>query len=254
MINNFLKKKIKKNKTFGTWLTISNSNYAEIFAKYFDFLIIDTEHGNFNNQDVLEIIRSCELHKCSPIIRVSKNSDNLILSALDLGAHGIITPKVENREHLNKIINSLFYAPVGKRGFSGFVRSFDYNKDTSKISNKDANSNILNIILIETREGLENLPELLKSKYVDIVYLGYYDLSQSLNLDLNKDWKKILEILSRAIKLINSHNKHVGIMALNQDHLKIFNKLNASFIPYMVDCSILENQLRKLKISFNKFT
>ena len=187
MIENFLKKKIKKSKTFGTWLTISNSNHAEIFAKYFDFLIIDTEHGNFDNQQILDIIRSCELNKCSPIIRVSKNSENLILSALDLGAHGIITPKVENINDLNNVIESSYYSPIGTRGFSGFVRSFGYNKDISKITNKNANDNILNIILIETREGLENLPELLKSKYVDIVYLGYYDLSQSLKLDLKKD-------------------------------------------------------------------
>ena len=149
MEKNFLKKKIRKSKTFGTWLTISNSNYSEIFAKYFDFLIIDTEHGNFNNQQIVDIIRSCELNKCSPIIRVSKNLDNLILSALDLGAHGIITPKVENKKDLKNIIESCYYAPIGKRGYSGFVRSFDYNKDISGISNEDANNNILNIILIE---------------------------------------------------------------------------------------------------------
>jgi len=253
MIENFLKKKIKKSRTFGTWLTISNSNYAEIFAKYFDFLIIDTEHGNFDNQQILDIIRSCELNRCSPIIRVSKNSENLILSALDLGAHGIITPKVENKNDLNNIIESSYYSPIGKRGFSGFVRSFGYNKDISKITNKNANDNMLNIILIETREGLENLPELLKSKYVDIVYLGYYDLSQSLRLDLKKDWNKILQILSETIKLIRKNNKHVGIMALNESHLKTFVGLKASFIPYMVDCSLLEDQLSKLKISFNKF-
>ena len=253
MEKNFLKKKIRKSKTFGTWLTISNSNYSEIFAKYFDFLIIDTEHGNFNNQQIVDIIRSCELNKCSPIIRVSKNLDNLILSALDLGAHGIITPKVENKKDLKNIIESCYYAPIGKRGYSGFVRSFDYNKDISGISNEDANNNILNIILIETKEGLKNLPDLLKSKYVDIVYLGYYDLSQSLKLDLKKDWKEMLEILSKTIKLIRKNNKHVGIMALNENHLKTFADLKASFIPYMVDCSILEDQLSKLKISFNKF-
>ncbi len=253
MKENFLKKRLKKSKTFGTWLTISNSNYAEIFAKYFDFLIIDTEHGNFNNQQIVDVIRSCELNQCSPIIRVSKNSENLILSALDLGAHGIITPKVENTKDLNKIIESSYYAPIGKRGYSGFVRSFGYNKDISKISTKKANGNILNIILIETREGLKNLPELLKSSHVDIVYLGYYDLSQSLNLDLKKDWSKILKILSDTIKLIKKNKKHVGIMALNENHLKTFVNLKASFIPYMVDCSILEDQLGKLKVSFDKF-
>jgi len=253
MKENFLKKKIKRSNTFGTWLTISNSNYAEIFAKYFDFLIVDTEHGNFNNQQIVEIIRSCELNKCSPIIRVSKNSDNLILSALDLGAHGIITPKVENKKDLDNIIESSYYSPIGKRGFSGFVRSFNYNKDISKISTKNANNNILNIILIETKKGLDNLPNLLKSKYVDIVYLGYYDLSQSLGLDLIKDWSKLLRILNETIKLIKRYNKHVGIMALNKSHLKTFVGLKASFIPYMVDCSLLEDQLSKLKISFNKF-
>ena len=107
--------------------------------------------------------------------------------------------------------------------------------------------------MIETKEGLKNLPDLLKSKYVDIVYLGYYDLSQSLKLDLKKDWKEMLEILSKTIKLIRKNNKHVGIMALNENHLKTFADLKASFIPYMVDCSILEDQLSKLKISFNKF-
>ena len=100
---------------------------------------------------------------------------------------------------------------------------------------------------------MDNLPNLLKSKYVDIVYLGYYDLSQSLGLDLIKDWSKLLRILNETIKLIKRYNKHVGIMALNKSHLKTFVGLKASFIPYMVDCSLLEDQLSKLKISFNKF-
>ncbi len=42
-------------------------------------------------------------------------------------------------------------------------------------------------------------------------------------------------------------------MALNENHLKTFVNLKASFIPYMVDCSILEDQLGKLKVSFDKF-
>ena len=78
-------------------------------------------------------------------------------------------------------------------------------------------------------------------------------MSQSLNLDLKKDWSKILKILSDTIKLIKKNKKHVGIMALNENHLKTFVNLKASFIPYMVDCSILEDQLGKLKVFFDKF-
>lgn len=254
MGNNFLKKKLKFSTAFGTWLTVTNSNYAEIFSKYFDFLIIDLEHGNFNNQEVLDIIRSCELHKCSPIIRVSENSQSLILKALDLGAHGIITPRVENKKDLENIIQSAYYAPIGNRGYSGFVRSFGYNQNLTKISREEVNNNFLNIILIETKEGLKNLPELSKSKNVDIIYLGYYDLSQSLGLDLTKDWDRLFKILKNAIELINKNNKYSGIMALNKSQLKKFVDIKASFIPYMVDSCLLEEKLYELKISFNKIT
>jgi len=255
MFTNFLKNKLKNNKvTLGTWLTISDADFSEIFAKYLDFLIIDTEHGNFDNKEIVNIIRACELYKCSPIIRVAKNSSDLILSALDLGAHGIITPKVENELDLSKIIDSMYYAPLGKRGFSGFVRSFNYDLSKLKINPSKMNSNILNIALIESKEGLRNLESLCKSKYVDIIYLGYYDLSQDLGLDLKKDWNKILKILKNAISIISKNKKSAGIMALNNDHLKIFKKFKASFIPYLVDASLLEKQLDELKVFFNKIT
>ena len=55
----------------------------------FDFVIIDQEHGPISIETAQNMIRAAESVNISPIIRVAKNDESLILRALDIGAQGV---------------------------------------------------------------------------------------------------------------------------------------------------------------------
>jgi len=249
---NFLKQKLKKNKVIvGTWQTIPNATLSEIFSlSGLDFLVIDFEHGPINYNTAKDMIRACELHNCSPLIRVKKNDSSLILSALEIGAHGIVVPQVESKLDVKKFINSVYYHPIGNRGVSGFTRSTGYSIKLQKNKKiNDANNNLTNVVLVESVNAINNIDEICDNDHVQVIYIGTYDLSQSIGKTGNIYDEKLLKIIKKTVKKIISYNKIPGILAQNIEDVKFFKKIGFKFILFSVDCALI---LEKIKMDIDK--
>ena len=122
--NKFKKKNIAK----GIWSIIPNNVVTEIFAlSGLDFVILDMEHGNFSKEDIKNSIISCNLHKCSVLVRVPLFSTDNIQSALDSGCSGIVFPKVSSKKDALKAAALCEFSPKGVRGFNPFTRFNNYN-------------------------------------------------------------------------------------------------------------------------------
>ena len=62
----------------------------------YDFVIIDREHGPNDTASTLGHIRAADANGTVPLVRVLENSAGAIQSTLDLGAHGVVVPKVSS--------------------------------------------------------------------------------------------------------------------------------------------------------------
>jgi 4-hydroxy-2-oxoheptanedioate aldolase len=161
------------------WLSVSHSFTAEVMARQgFDSLCVDLQHGTSEMSDVLPMLQAISQTDTVPVVRVAWNEPAAIMRALDLGAMCIIVPLVNNAEEAAKAVNACRYPPVGGRS-SGPVRAIHYGGPDYQAK---ANDEIILMVMIETKEGLENLDAICATPGVDAIYIGPSDLSFALGM------------------------------------------------------------------------
>src|SRR6266581_2289783 len=86
-------------------------------AAGFQWAFVDTEHGGFDLETVQDICRVAVMSGLAPIVRVADLQYSLIARALDCGAQGVIFPRVESVELLERAISWTKFPPLGVRGY-----------------------------------------------------------------------------------------------------------------------------------------
>ena len=81
-----------------------------------EFVIYDMEHGRCDIGLVAEMIASCRGTGITPMVRVADLELAPLSRVLDLGAMGVMVPRVETRAQMERIVAELKYPPQGKRG------------------------------------------------------------------------------------------------------------------------------------------
>ncbi len=232
-----LKIKLKQNKNLiGTWSMIPSSFVADVITTTeVDFVIIDLEHGTANYETCENIVRSIENNNKSPIIRVGSDDENIILRAMETGCNSIMIPHVSNSAQAKKIVNYTKYKPIGKRGLSSYTRCHDYDHENIDKKLSSINKKITTGILVEGKEGIDNLDEITKVNGIDLVYLGLYDIAQSLDLSGNINHPKVKNKIIECYNIIKKNKKYSGIFANNLNDVKKFKKIGFNFIAYVAD-------------------
>jgi 2-keto-3-deoxy-L-rhamnonate aldolase RhmA len=148
----------------------------------FHWAFVDTEHGGFDLETVQDLCRISALTGFCPIVRVSDLQYSLVARALDVGAQGIIFPRVESPELLEKAVSWTKFPPLGVRGFGLTGLQVDHEKVTIPEIIAHRNANTLVVLQIETRRALDARNELLSVPGIDAVMIGPADLSISLGV------------------------------------------------------------------------
>ena len=253
--SNFLKEKLANGlPVIGTWNTLNSPQVTEVLAKSgFDFIIIDYEHGPPNFEKIIQFVNACEIYNCSPIIRIPTNSNWMTLQALDQGAHGVMVPGISDFVSANDFIASMKYYPRGNRGFTPFTKAGGFTNRDNDSYPSNANKFVVSSIIIENKEGLDNLDQILKIKELDIVYFGAYDLSQSLGFPGDVKNPKVIYEIENAVKKVTSSGKVAGgFVPQNKEDIKWLLDLGMKFITYNVDSDLLYNSSRNKTIWFEK--
>ncbi|MFC1742742.1 HpcH/HpaI aldolase/citrate lyase family protein [Candidatus Riflebacteria bacterium] len=170
--------------TFGGFVTIPNSKIIENFAVpgKLDFVWIEAEHTEMGPSQVQKLVIAAENENLVPIVRVPKNDIDQIKKYIGTGVLGVIIPSIKTVAEAKKAISALKYPPSGDRpaGVERGNRYLGYFNEYKKC----ANDEILAILMLETKEAVENIEEILKVKGIDILHMGPYDLSLSMGVDM----------------------------------------------------------------------
>ena len=160
-----------------------SQDVAKIFAHAgFQWAFIDTEHGGFDLETVQDICRISVLVGLCPIVRVAEMQYSLVSRALDSGAQGVIFPRVESPELLEKAVSWTRFPPAGVRGYGLTPLQVDHEKATIPEVIAHLNQNTLVVLQIETQRGVDARDELLSVPGIDAVMIGPADLSISLGV------------------------------------------------------------------------
>ncbi|RIH67134.1 aldolase [Mariniphaga sediminis] len=204
----------------------------------FDFVIIDLEHGPNSMETAQNLVRAATLYQITPIIRVNENNESMISKALDIGAQGVQVPQINNEQSARNVINAARFSPSGNRGVCRYVRAAEYSKKNKNDYFEYSNKNTLIIIQIEGKKGLENIDSILQVEGIDIVFIGPYDLSQSMGVPGQTNHPKVLEAMKMITEKANHYNKIVGTFIETPSDLKIWKDLGLLYLSYKVDVGI----------------
>ena len=205
MKKNKLKELFKAGKPIiNSWLAIPSSFSAEVMSNQgWDSLTIDMQHGLIDYPNAVSMLQAISTTETTPMARVNWNEPGQIMKILDAGCYGIICPMVSNSKEAEKFIQACQYPPKGYRSFGPIRASIYGGSDYAK----HADEEILKLAMIETKEALEKLDEILDTPNLDGIYVGPADLSLAINEEPGFDrpentkaYKEILRILEAAKK------------------------------------------------------
>jgi 4-hydroxy-2-oxoheptanedioate aldolase len=248
MKKNLLKDSLISGKTvFGPFLKFTDPAVVEVMGHAgFDFVIIDQEHGPISIQNTQNMIRAAECVGITPVVRVSRNEETCILRALDIGAQGIEIPQINNKENAMKALKSVKYSPQGERGVCRYVRAADYSSMDKYKYFEHANKEALIIGHIEGVEGIKNLEEILSVSGIDVVFIGPYDLSQSLGIPGEVNNPLVIEKMKEVILKCKNSDTVVGTFADDVKIAKFWASLGVQYVSYSVDVGILYNSTNNI--------
>lgn len=156
---------------------------ARLFAAAgFDYIFIDAEHGGFDLETIQEIVAASKSAGITPLVRVGESLYSLAARALDVGAQGIIFPRVESPAEIQKITGWVRFPPAGRRGFGVIAPAIDYETTSFPEIIAHQNANTLVAVQFETRAAIDRCDELLDVGGFDVAMIGPADLSISLGV------------------------------------------------------------------------
>jgi 4-hydroxy-2-oxoheptanedioate aldolase len=186
------------------WLQIPNSFTAELMAhQNWDSLTLDMQHGVIDYSHAVSMLQAISTTNVVPLARVNWNEPGQIMKILDAGAYGIICPMVSNKKEAENFVQACMYPPKGYRSY-GPIRGLIYGGPDYA---NEANNEILKFAMIETKESLDNLDEIMQTPGLDGIYIGPADLSLAIGEKPSFDkpegdpvYEVIMKILEHAKK------------------------------------------------------
>ena len=214
MVHNALKAKLKRGEAaLGIFAVMNSPDVMEILGLAgFDFAIIDCEHGPMGPESALNLIRAAELRGITPIVRVPNIQESTLLHFLDIGAHGIQVPQVNTAEAAAAIVRNAKYHPVGTRGVA-LMRASDYGMTAPEAYFAHENAETMIITHCENMACLENLEAICQIPEIDVIFVGPYDLSQSLGLTGQVNHEKVEAAVQSALEITTRCGKICGTFA-----------------------------------------
>ena len=214
MVNNRLKKIFAEGKAaIGCFIACNVPDMVEILGiAGYDFILIDTEHGPLGPESSQHLIRAAELRGITPIVRIPNSMESTILHILDIGAHGIQVPQVNDPETAKAIVSRSKYHPLGMRGLA-LMRSADYGLTDHVKYFEHENNETMIIAHCENTGCLENLDAICQVPGIDVIFLGPYDMSQSMGIAGQVTHPRIQEAAKKVVETTRKYGKVAGIYA-----------------------------------------
>jgi len=176
-----------------------------------EFVIYDMEHGRCDINLAAEMIASCRGCDIVPMVRVPDMDFAPLSRVLDLGARGVMAPRVETRAQAEDIVAQLKYAPQGRRGVALGIAHDQYRAGGASFF-PAANEDTAVIVLLETVKAFENLDAILSVPGIDVAWVGHYDLTTSMGIPGQFENRRFLEAMDALAASAKRHGVAPGFL------------------------------------------
>lgn len=202
-----------------------------------DFVIIDDEHGLASFETQQNHVRALNRSTTKSIIRVGNSSQLAIGKALDIGCDGIQIPNINSYEEAKLAIESARFHPLGNRGVCRFVPGANYGMKEKLEYFKNSNEKMI-ILQVEGEGGVRDIEKIANLDF-DVLFVGVYDLAQSIGLPGEISSHEVKRIIQYVCDIGLSRNKKMGIFIDDWKEIKQYSEWGFDFFAYSVDLNII---------------
>ena len=219
----------------GTFMGLGSPTVAELLSHAgLDFLVIETEHNGMDMAENQQMLMAMSGSDVAPLIRLPSGDPVFIQRALDIGAVGIFVPMLRTAEQARAVVAATRYPPSGHRGF-GPLRASHYTFDYPDYLRR-GNDNTLVGFLLETREAIDNLEEIVAVAGVDVLMVGMWDMCLDFGLDpLEMPHAEIDRVVERALEVCAAAGVGLGAGASRPEDLPALQERGFTFLAYGPD-------------------
>jgi 4-hydroxy-2-oxoheptanedioate aldolase len=202
---------------YGAWVGLNEPGIAEALAREpFDAVILDMQHGGVDFVGASRAIHFVALAGKPAIVRVNVGDFACASRVADAGAAGVIAPMINSGEDARRFAEFMKFPPNGRRSWgpraclplSGLAGA-DYLHGADAIT--------LAIAMVETREALDALDEILGTPGIDGVFIGPSDLSIALSGGATVDPRGALvdAAMTRVAAAAKARGKFAGLFCFD---------------------------------------
>lgn len=184
-------------------------------AASLDFGVVDMEHGAFSYRDVSVVLAGARATETAAFVRVPELTRSAVGRVLDLGADGVIAPRVGTVDEAAAFVAAARYAPAGSRNAAFGLAHDGYARGVPADTAGAANEGIACIALVETTAGVDAIEDIVAVDGIDAVWIGPTDLSQSLGLLGDLDNPAYVEAEERVVEVCRRNRVPLGLVVRN---------------------------------------
>ncbi|GES60450.1 4-hydroxy-2-oxovalerate aldolase [Aspergillus terreus] len=244
-----------QSKAYGFWLTLPSAPAARVILRGaatssiggYSWVLVDAEHGLITDREYYDLATAIGSEGASPIIRVPWPEEWMIKRALDSGAHGILTPMCHSAEDARKIVRFCKYPPLGSRGYGPMYAAHALPKVTPGAQyDNNADKELLVMVQIESRSGVDNVEEIAKVEGLDVLLIGPFDLAKQMGVVRGGDEHEAA--IQRILKATKAAGKTAAIFCTDGAQAKMRAEQGFDMVSVVTDLGGLEaGMMRQLE-------
>jgi 2-keto-3-deoxy-L-rhamnonate aldolase RhmA len=224
----------------GTFVSSGSAVIAEICARAgFDWVIVDLEHGAGSESDLMGQLTAVGDHAAG-LVRPQSAERLRIGRALDLGAAGIMIPRLDTPADVAEAIGYLRYPPDGVRGVALITRGLGLGS-RSHPEVASVNMSILGVVQIESPLAVRNAAAIAALDGADVLFVGPADLSHSMGIPGQFERAEFIEALQAVVTAANDAGKEAGILLRGPQDVEPYRALGFRFIGVGSDLNFLRD-------------
>jgi 4-hydroxy-2-oxoheptanedioate aldolase len=240
-----LRRRIQSGETlFGAWDSLGSPSSAELLGRSgLDWVVVDLEHGAATEAELLAHLTAIELTGTSALVRPQSGERLRIGRALDLGAEGIVVPRLDTIDQVIEAVTFLRYPPTGQRGVALLTRGARLGT-VNHAGVAALNDDIVGIIQIESPSALEASEAFAATDGVDVLFVGPADLSHSFGIPGQFTSAVYQEALRRVVAACRAHGKAAGILLYDHASFKPHLDLGFTFVGIGADVLFVNDGIK----------
>lgn len=246
-MNSNLKERLRAGETvLGGFLSLGDALCSEIMARAgYDWLLIDLEHGAGGEREALGQMQAIACEECAAIVRVEGAARQRAHRVLDMGAHGIMFPRIDTEEDARGAIAAMRYPPTGVRGVAFSNRACQFGSGLKNYMESSAPA-LLTVLQIESPLAVKNAESIAALDGADVLFIGPSDLSHSMGMLGQFDNADFQSAVRHVAEAARKHGKSAGILLPKPADFDHYWRLGYRFIASGSDGVLLNNAARTL--------